>query len=449
MKKLTAIVIPLALFLMSSPAAYPQAKQTASTPPPVAPDLVREGDFAIRLVSGLEIGTVENETEAETMLASAGIAPKNGWISDYPVTPDILGELEDAVAAAADSNRLSMDKSEALEALASVSADLGLSVVADTSGEYAEAPPPASPPYTQPPVINNYYSREGPPVVTYYPPPPDYLYLYAWVPYPFWCSRFFFSGFFILRDFHKVSIIHKRVVVVSNHFFHRGHRRFFRVDPLKRRGGKSWTAVARRTYGRPLFTAEARRGARSILQRSHDRLRSSTGLVDRNSAVLKSPIGSAGISRTKTARQMPPFNGRTGVKVQTSPRQNIQRAHKNAANPFTALGNNQGRSPGPHTSRGRDSSGTAQQIPALDGRTEVRAKTSPGQEVQRARRDSTRVFRAPGRSAGKSSSSLPSMGGRGFPGGSHGGSRGFSGKSSRNHRGADSALKGFSRVPFQ
>ena len=439
MKKLSALAMALALFLMSSPAAYPQAKQTTNTPPPVAPDLVREGDFAIRLVSGLEIGTAENETEAEAMLASAGIAPKNGWISDYPVTPDILGELEDAVAAAADSDRLSMDKDEALEALASVSADLGLSVVADTSGEYAEAPPPASPQYTQPTVINNYYYREGPPVVTYYPPPPDYLYLYAWVPYPFWCSRFFFSGFFILRDFHKVSIIHKRVVFVSNHFFHRGHRRFFRVDPVKRRGGRSWTAVGRKTYGRPLFTPEARRGARSILERSHDRMRSPARLVDRNSAVLKAPIGSAGISKTETARQMPPFNGRTRVKVQTSPRQNIQRAHRNAANPFTALGKNQGRSPGPPTSRGRDSSETARQIPALDGRARARTQIAPPENFKGVPEDSGRFLRAPGRSEGKSSSSLPFMGGRGFPGGSHGVSKGFSGNFFRKLPGGGSA----------
>ena len=447
MKKLSAIAMALALFLMSSPAAYPQAKQTANNPPPVAPDLVREGDFATRLVSSLEMGTAENETEAETMLASAGIAPKNGWISDYPVTPDILGELEDAVAVAAESYRLSMDKDEALEALASVSADLGLSVVADTSGEYAEAPPPASPQYTQPTVINNYYYREGPPVVTYYLPPPDYLYLYAWVPYPFWCSRFFFSGFFILHDFHKVSIIHKRVVVVSNHFFHRGHRRFFRVDPVERRGGRSFRAVARRTYGRPLFTAEARRGARSILQRSYDRTRSSTGLVDRNLAVFKSPMGSAGISRTETARQMPPFNGRTGVRAQTSPRQNIQRARRGTAKSFTPLGKNQGRSPGLPTTRGRYSSETARQIPIFNGRAGVGAQTSPGQEVQKAHRGSARDFRAPGISEGRSSSQPPTKG-RNFSGGLPGGSKSFSGKFSRKLPGGGPALKGFLRVPF-
>ncbi|MEJ2233631.1 MAG: hypothetical protein P8X67_06870, partial [Syntrophobacterales bacterium] len=190
MNKLSALTMALALLLMSSPAAYPQAMQTTTTPPPVASTLVREGDFATRLVSALEIGTAENEIEAETLLASIGIAPKNGWISDYPITPDILGELQGAVTAAANSKRLSMGKDEALEVLDSVSADLGLYVLSYTSGEYADTPAPASAQYTEPTVINNYYYREGPPVVTYYAPPPDYLYLYAWVPYPFWYSRF-------------------------------------------------------------------------------------------------------------------------------------------------------------------------------------------------------------------------------------------------------------------
>ncbi len=446
MNKLSAIAMALALLLMSSPAAYPQAKQTTTTRPPVASTLVREGDFATRLVSALEIGTAENETEAETMLASAGIAPKNGWISDYPITPDILGELQDAVAAAADSNRLPMGKDEALEVLDSVSADLGLYVLSYTSGEYAETPAPASPQYTEPTVINNYYYREGPPVVTYYPPPPDYLYLYAWVPYPFWYSRFSFSGFFILHDFHKVSIIHKRVVVLTNHVFHRHHRRFYKIDPVKRRGRRSLRAVARRTYGRPLFTAEARRGARSILQRSHDRMASQRRLVKRNVAIVKSPKVFKGRTRTEIARQTRARSGLIGVRAKTSPRQNIQKVHRDSARSFTALGRNEGRPFRHSTARGRDSSKAALQIRAFNGRTGVRAKTSPGQKVRRAHKDSARFFRAPGRSEGRSPS-LPSMGKRGFSGGLRKGSKGFSGKVSRKIPGG-SAVKGALKLPF-
>ena len=446
MKKLSAIAMALALLLMSSPAAYPQAKRTITTPPPVAPTLVREGDFATRLASALEIGTVENETEAETMLASAGIAPKNGWISDYPITPDIIGELQDAVAAAADSNRLPMGKDEALEVLDSVSVEVGLYVLADTSGEYSETPAPISPQYTEPTVINNYYYNEGPPVVTYYPPPTDYLYLYAWVPYPFWYSRFSFSGFFILHDFHKVSIIQKRVVVVTNNVFHRQHGRFYKIDPVKRRGGMSFRAVARRTYGRPLFTAEARRGAWSILQRSHDRMASQRRLVNSNVAILKSRSGPKGLTRTEIARQPRALSALNGVRAKTSPRQNIQEIHRNSARSFTALGRNEGRPFHPPTAPGKDSSKAAGQIRAFNDRIGVRAKTSPGQEVQRAHRDAERFFRAPGISEGRSSS-LPSMGKRDFSGGSRKGSKDLSGKVSRKIPGG-SVLKGALKLPF-
>lgn len=389
MKKLSVIAISFALLMLSSPSAFPQAQQATNGPPPVAPALVREGDFAIRLVSNLEIGTAANETEAEAILASAGIAPKNGWISDYPVTPDILGELQNAVAAAADSNRLLMGKDEALQALDTVSANLGLFVVAHESGGYTEIPLTVSSQYAQPTVINNYYYREGPPVVTYYTPPPDYLYLYAWVPYPFWCSRFFFSGFFILHDFHKVVRVRNRTVVVSNHFFHSRHHRFFKVDPIKRRGGRSMRAVAGRTEQKLLFVPEARRGARSILQRSHDRMRPWTELGKRNYVVGKSPIGSARHASTETARQIRPFN-------------DLMR---------------------------------------------VRTKSFPGREVQRARRGSETAFEAP-RLGERSSSSLPSMGGRNFSGGLRGSSKDFSAKIFKKLPGGGSALKRVPRVPF-
>ena len=408
MKKFSAIAMALAFFLMSSPAAYPQGAQIANNPPPVAATLVREGDFAAKLVSGLELGTAENEAEAESMLASVGIAPKNGWISDYPVTPDIIGELQDSVTAAADSDRLPMGRDQALEALESVSADLGLSVVADISKEYAEAPPPVSSEYTGPTVINNYYYREGPPVLTYYPPPPDYLYLYAWVPYPFWCSGFFFSGFFVLHDFHKVCFAHNRVVVLSNSFFHRGHRKFFRVAPVNRRRGRSLTAVPRRTYGTPPFTAESQRGAWSILQRSRARMRSSPEPRQRNSAVSPLPTGSARIPRNLPARQIPTFNGPAGQRSNTSQSQNLQKAHRGTARSFTALGRNDRRPFLSPNAVGRDSSTAARQIQGFNDRVGIRAKTSAGQRVQEASKD---FFRAPGMNPGRSSS-LPSIGPR-------------------------------------
>jgi hypothetical protein len=252
--------------------------------------------------------------------------------------------------------------------------------------------------------------------------------------------------FFILHDFHKVSIIHKRAVAVSNHVFHRQHRRFYKIDPVKRRGERSLRALARRTHGRPHFTAEARRGARSILQRSHGRMASQRRLVNRNVAILKSPKVFKGRTRTKIARQTRARRGLVGVRAKTSPRQNIQKVHKNSARSFTALGKNQGKPFRDPTARGRDSSKAARQIRALNNRTGVRAKAFARQEVQRAHRDPARFFRASGISEGRSSS-LPSMGKRDFSGGLRKGSKGFSGKVSRKIPGG-SALKGALKLPF-
>jgi len=68
-----------------------QSGETAKQPPPISQTLVREGDFAVKLAESLKMGKPQGEAEAESMLASAGVAPKNGWIADYPLTPDIIG----------------------------------------------------------------------------------------------------------------------------------------------------------------------------------------------------------------------------------------------------------------------------------------------------------------------------------------------------------------------
>ena len=87
-------------------------------------------------------------------------------------------------------------------------------------------------------------------MVTYYAPPPDYYYLYAWVPYPFWCYGFWFPGFFVLHDFHRVVNVHNRAVFVSNHFNDVSAHRVFRVDPVKRFNGRTFAGIgAPRTGG--------------------------------------------------------------------------------------------------------------------------------------------------------------------------------------------------------
>jgi hypothetical protein len=150
------------------PPAYRNSAQKIDIPQKQT--LIPEGDFAIKLAEALKLGKAENEAEAESILASAGITPKNGWIADYPVTPDIIGQLQNSVEVAADSGKLSMNKGEALKALENLTAPEGLPVTADTESQVAEAePPPNEGEYANLNIINNYYFDQGSPVVTYYP----------------------------------------------------------------------------------------------------------------------------------------------------------------------------------------------------------------------------------------------------------------------------------------
>ncbi|MGA2516818.1 MAG: hypothetical protein ABSG44_09720 [Thermodesulfobacteriota bacterium] len=248
-----------------------QSGETATQPPPIAQVLIREGDFAIQLAEALKMGQAKNEPEAQSALASAGIAPKNGWIADYPMTPDIVGELQNAVGKAADSGKLGMKKVEALKAFRTTLVELQLPIIAQLPERYAESPSPATPQYAEPSVIENYYDIEGPPVVTYYPPPWDYYYLYAWVPSPFWCSDFFFPGFFVLHDFHRVVFVHQHPHVVTNHITDPRTGSISAIDPARRRDGS--ILGGKETPRRAAFNStEARMGARSIFENSRNRV---------------------------------------------------------------------------------------------------------------------------------------------------------------------------------
>jgi hypothetical protein len=419
MKKFLPIAMAFALLLIS-PVAYAQAGQATEIPPPVEPPLVREGDFAIKLVSALELGTVENEVEAEAMLASAGIAPKNGWISDYPVTPDIIGELKVALAAAADAEKLLLGKDKALEALEMVAAELGLFVLAETSEDDAETQPPTSPRYIEPTVVNNYYNTHGPPVVTYYPPPPAYGYLYAWVPYPFWCAGFSFRGFFILHDFHRVSIIHPRVVVVTNHVFHRHHRRFFRVDPVKRGARKSRMALVGRPGRRGFATAEARRGARSILERSRDRMRSGRGPTARTAVTAKSGNSSPGrIRATRRPAATSEARRRNRSISQRSRDRTMSSTRPRAVNSVTAKPD--------HSAAGRIRLERGRNTPASSGPNGERTHIASQKNFKAVPKGSGGFFRIPGGSEWQSSRPS-SRRSRGSSGDFRGDSRGFSRK---------------------
>jgi hypothetical protein len=143
---------------------YEKGMQT----PPIEQTLVPEGFFAMKLADALKVGEVKNEAEAENKLASMGIAPRNGWIADYPLTLNIIGELENAISAAADSGKIAMRKDEAIKAFQEL--------IRDVKNQYVKVePPPDRQPYPEP---------------YYYPEP------YSSYDYPYYYPYFYFGGYY-------------------------------------------------------------------------------------------------------------------------------------------------------------------------------------------------------------------------------------------------------------
>jgi len=273
-----------------------QSGQIATDAPPVSQALVSEGDFAVQLAAALELGTPATEGQAEDMLTSVGIEPQNGWIADYPVTPIIMGELQDAVAASAAAYKIPLGRDEALQAFQDVATGFGLAISPGTD-QYTESQPPTTSEYVGPTTVDNYYSEEGPPVITYYAPPPDYYYLYSWVPYPFWFSSFYFPGFFILNDFDFAVVGHfhghRFHHVITNHFFDRRRHEYLRVDP---RMGNHLRAFRTRVPG--FSSPRARRDARSIFNGSFERERSGNATTGATGRRLKGSVRQGTVGRT-------------------------------------------------------------------------------------------------------------------------------------------------------
>ena len=120
----------------------------------------------MKLAEALKVGEVKSEAEAESKLASVGVFPKNGWIADYPLTPNVIAELENAIGEAADSGKLAMEKDEAMKVFQNL--------IMDVENQYARVEPPPD---------------EGPyPESYYYPRFYSYPYFY---PYPF-----YFGGYY-------------------------------------------------------------------------------------------------------------------------------------------------------------------------------------------------------------------------------------------------------------
>ena len=268
---LVVLAVLMTLILMLSP-ANAQTDQT-SISPPLSQPLVREGDFAMKLADSLKLGASTNESEAESALSAVGIAPRNGWIADYPITPDIVGELQTAVSEAAKAGRLAMAEEAALSAFQDAITEYNLDVQMDASGR--DVGDTSGVEYSDSTFMNDYYSSEGPPVVTYYAPPPDYAYLYTWVPYPFWWWNYWFPGFFVLADFdghdhggHDRGHDRGRGDhdsghrgFVSNHYRDPQTGKISRIDPTNRFRGGTLPGKGRSVWSSP----SAQSGARSIV----------------------------------------------------------------------------------------------------------------------------------------------------------------------------------------
>ena len=144
-----------------------QRGQSKAGPPPGDQNLVREGAFAMELAAVLKLGEAKNEAEAENKLTSAGIAPKKGWIADYPMTPEIMEQLRIAVSEAADAGAIALKPDEAAKAFQDL--------VTSMESQYAGVePPPAGQPYPEPYYYPRYYAYPAP-----YPYPYPYPYSFG------------------------------------------------------------------------------------------------------------------------------------------------------------------------------------------------------------------------------------------------------------------------------
>jgi len=242
MKRMILMAMIAGLLLMPFSSNWHPAQ--AAEVPPIAQPLVREGDLAAALIGALELGSAQDEAQAQDMLAAIGIQPQGGWTADYPVTPEIVSELENSIAEAADSQKLAMGREAALDAFESHLTELGLAVATTTPESYAaESPPESYPEYIDPTDVDAYYDRFGPPVVTYYLPPPAYYPLYSWIYCPLWYSGTYFSGYFILHSFYRVIIFRHRHVLISSYRYPHRRTRF-------RRPHKRYDERRKRDFGR-------------------------------------------------------------------------------------------------------------------------------------------------------------------------------------------------------
>ena len=77
-------IVSLCLLFLMPAMIHAQLDQTAPASPPLAQQLVREGDFAIKLDTALGLGSTQDEVEAESRLGDD--VGGNRVIGDPPIT---------------------------------------------------------------------------------------------------------------------------------------------------------------------------------------------------------------------------------------------------------------------------------------------------------------------------------------------------------------------------
>ncbi|HIJ76077.1 MAG TPA: hypothetical protein HPP81_05115 [Deltaproteobacteria bacterium] len=327
MKRVLVILFVAAGLVLAPYTGSVNAQSSTSKRPPIEQPLVSEGEFAVELATALNLTSSHDEAAAENSLAAINIAPRNGWISDYPMTPDIIAEVRESTARSASSGSLSLSEADAARAVDSVSIAMHLPIKvagekytdeSSSSSEYQSnqaAPPPEVSEYETPADVEQYYDENGPPIVSYYPPPWEYDYLYAWVPWPFWWDGFGFGGYFILNDFHR----HHHHHWFTNHV-RNADGTVSRVNAVTRATGRgtghssTLSRTNRPTQGSRLGSANAQAGARAIMNRQNE-LRNPVA-ARRNMHSSESTgsgrtMGQGGDSRS------PSFSGRTSSGAQS------------------------------------------------------------------------------------------------------------------------------------
>ena len=330
MKRVLVILVAAGLFLAPYTISV-NAQSSTSKRPPIGQPLVSEGEFAEELATALNLTSSHDEAAAEDALASISIAPRNGWISDYPMTPDIIAEVRESAARSASAGSLRMAETEATGIVDSVSNAMNLPIEvaggkhayessssssssgssssseyessssfeyqSSSSSEYESssgAPPPEFSDYVAPTDVEEYYNDYGPPIVSYYPPPWGYSSLYAWVPWPFWWGGFGFGGFFILNDFDRHDHFHH----FSNHVTN-ANGSVSRINAVTRATGtgtrstSTLAGASRSPQGSRLSSANARPSASAVM----DRLAASRGANTAGASTTSRNLASSGSSR--------------------------------------------------------------------------------------------------------------------------------------------------------